>query len=216
MFKRAFIIWIFASSFAIQAAEDERRTFTVFVDNKPSGTHQIAVKTSDDGTVAVTSQADVVVKVALFTYRFTFRGAETWKGDKLIRLSTATNDNGRKHAVMVETDKDGLTATANGKSFALKGQPWVTGFWKLPPEAQRGPAVVLLDADTGKVINAKLEKVGIEKINLLGKAVECAHYRLSGGVQADLWFDGADRLVRKESIEEGHRTVLELSRLQRE
>ena len=49
-----------------------------------------------------------------------------------------------------------------------------------------------------------------------GQAVECAHYRVSGGAQADLWFDANERLVRQDSIEDGHRTVLELTRLQRE
>ena len=82
---------------------------------------------------------------------------------------------------------------------------------------QRGPNVTLFDADTGKLINARMERVGIEKITILGKkGVDCNHYKLTGGVQVDLWYDGTDRMVRQESVEQGHRTILELSRLQRE
>lgn len=216
MFYRISLFCLLVVSSLTQAGEQEFRVFSVRVDNKPSGTHQIVIQKRDDGSLSVSSQADVTVRIAIITYRYSFRGAEIWKDGRLQQLSSTTNDNGKKHAVSLEATKDGLALKANGKESLVKGEPWLTTYWKLPPETQRGPAVTLLDADTGKLINAKMEKVGVEKISVVGKLVECVHYKLTGGVQVDLWYDGADRMVRQESIEEGHRTILELTRLQRE
>jgi hypothetical protein len=212
------LVWIVLLSAVSQAraAEEERRTFAVRVDNKPVGAHQMIIQSQDDGTVTVNSQADVTVKFALITYKYAFRGAEIWKEGKIRQITTSTNDNGKKHSVSAVGTKEGLSVSADGRDFQVKGDAWATTYWKLPPENQRGPAVTLFDADTGKLINAKLEKIGVEKITVMGKPVDCAHYKLSGGVQVDLWYDGADRMVRQESLEQGHRTVLDLSRLQRE
>ena len=110
---------------------------------------------------------------------------------------------------------DGLAVKADGKETMVKGSVWPTSYWKLPSEKNRGPGIVLIDADTGNLINARMEKVGVEQRTVLGQAVELNHYRLTGGVKADVWYDNADRLTHQESIEDGHLTVLELTRLQR-
>jgi hypothetical protein len=48
-----------------------------------------------------------------------------------------------------------------------------------------------------------------------GANVQCAHWRVAGGAQVDLWYDGFDRLVREESLEDGHKTLLELIQVNR-
>ncbi len=214
-FQIAIIVVLCGATF-LHAAGEERRTFSILVDNKPAGSHVLLIQSRDDGSEVVTSQADVVVKGLLFTYKYAYRGVETWQGDRLLRLSTTTNDDGKKHSVAAEAAKDGLAMKADGKESLVKGAFWLTSYWKLPSEKQRGPGILLIDADTGNLINARMEKVGAEKMTVLGQTVELNHYRLTGGVKADLWYDGADRLMRQESIEDGHLTVLELSRLQRD
>jgi hypothetical protein len=201
---------------AARAGEEERRSFAVSVDRKPAGANVLVIQTRDDGSVAIASQADVSVRIAVVSYKYTFRGTEVWQGDRLAQLATATNDDGKKHNVSAERTKDGLLVKADGKESLLKGDVWTTTYWKLPPEGRRGPEVTLLDADTGRPIAAKMEKVGLEKLTVLGKPLDCAHYRLTGGVQVDLWYDGSDRMVRQEMVEQGHRTVMELTQLQRD
>jgi Domain of unknown function (DUF6134) len=216
MYPRYTLLAFLFSVAGLQAGEEERRTFAISVDGKSAGTHTLIIQTKDDKSVIVTAQADVTVRVAVIRYTYSFRGTEIWKDGKLHQLSTTTNDNGKKHSVTADATKEGLAVKADGRDTQIRGEPWVTTYWKLPAEKQRGPNVGLLDADTGKLISAKLEKIGIEKVTALGKAVECTHWRLTGGVAVDLWYDGSDRLVRQESIEEGHRTILELTRLLRE
>src|SRR5262249_12721149 len=92
---------------------------------------------------------------------------------------------------------------------------WTTSYWRLPDGERTDRDIALLDADTAKEIAAKLDYVETKPITVAGQTVQCAHYRLRGGVQVDLWYDGKDRLVRQESIEEGHRTVLDLTSVRR-
>jgi hypothetical protein len=188
----------------------------VTVEKKPAGSHEIVIQTLDDNSVVVTARAEIKAPVALITYTYSFRSSEFWKHGRLQQLSTSTNDNGKKHTVSAEATKEGLAVNADGRETLLRGEPWVTTYWKLPPENRRGPNVGLLDADTGKTINARLEKVGVEKIAVLGKTVDCVHWKLTGGAVVDLWYDGSNRLIRQESLEDEHRTVLELAKLQRE
>jgi hypothetical protein len=214
-YRFALFTWLVIIA-AAQAGGEERRIFSVTVDRRQGGTNQIVIQTRDDGSTVVNSQADVTVRIALVTYRYSFRGTEVYKEGKLAQLSSTTNDDGKKHSVSGEANKDGLALTADGANVQVKGEPWLTTYWQLPPEGKRGPNVTLLDADTGKLIAAKMEKIGVEKISVLGKGTDCVHYRLTGGVQVDLWYDGADRMVRQEMVEDGHRTIMELSRFQRD
>jgi hypothetical protein len=215
MIARSSILVLLVSAAIAQAGDEERRTYSVAVDKKPAGSHQIVIQTRDDGTQVVNCQADVTVRVFLITFRYSFRSTETYKNGQLVQMSSNTNDDGKKHSVSIEANDQGLAMKADGKDILLKGNYWTTTYWKLPPEKQRGPNIAILDADTGKVTNAKFDKVGAEKLTIAGQAIDCTHYRLSGNVKADLWFDGNERMVRQDSVEDGHRTVLELTGSQR-
>jgi Family of unknown function (DUF6134) len=213
-FQIAIIVVLHGALF-VHAGGEERRTFSVTVDKKPAGSNELVIQVRDDGAEVVTSQADVTVKAFLFTYKYTYHGVETWKDNRLLRLATTTNDDGKRHAVVAEAIHDGLAVKADGKEMSVMGPVWPTSYWKLPSEKNRGPGILLIDADTGKLINARIEKVGVEKRTVIDQTVELNHYRLTDGVKADLWYDNADRLTHQESIEDGHLTVLELTRLQR-
>ena len=45
--------------------------------------------------------------------------------------------------------------------------------------------------------------------------VTCSRYRLSGDLEADLWFDGQNRIVRQKTIEDGYPTEVRLTRVHR-
>ena len=196
------------------SAELERRTFNIFVDGKVQGSSVMEIQAKDDGTTVLTATSKVDVKIIIH-YTFSFRGTEVWKEAKLLHMTTSTNDNGKKLAVSLERKPDGFSVTANGKASVVKGELWPTTYWKLPPGPM--PAdLALIDSDTGKIIPVKMEKVATEKLTVAGQTVNSNHYHLTGGLKVDLWYDGNDRLLRQEMVDQGHKIVLELSRLQRE
>jgi hypothetical protein len=79
----------------------------------------------------------------------------------------------------------------------------------------RDGAIPLIDADTGKDLSGKLRFVANEKVRVMGQEAALNHYKLTGQVQVDLWYDGSERLVRQEWLEQGHKTMIELIRVRR-
>ncbi len=100
---------------------------------------------------------------------------------------------------------------SDGKERKLPRHVWTTSYWHAPEEDLLGQTVPLLDFDKGRSLSAKLERVGEEPLALGEKDQPCIHYRLRGDVEVDLWYDSAGRLVRRDAVESGHRTRLELT-----
>jgi YD repeat-containing protein len=198
------------------AADTEARDFAVSVDNKPAGEYHMTITRQDDGSVTMTAQADIHFTAYLIKkYSYTFRDTEVWKGGRCLRLDSTCNDDGTNYTVSAVADGATLRVRVNGQERITRGEVWLTTYWCLPIMDQRNRAVPLLDADTGRDITATLQYVGPAKVNVGGTAVDVAHWRLSGGVQVELYYDGQERLVRQEFVENGYRTVLELSRIRK-
>ena len=210
------IVLAMCNSSPAAAADSETREFVVSIDGKKAGEFHMSVKQQDDGTMVMNGHADVKISYLVYNYTYSYRGTEIWKDGRLQRLFSNANDNGKKLSVMATGDGDSLRITANGQQRKSRPDLWTTTYWHLVDAKFRNRGVPLLDADTGKEIAANLQHVGTSQINVNGSAQNCAHYRVTGrGVQADLWYDSQERLVRQESIEDGHKTLLELSRIRR-
>lgn len=205
-----------AATGALQAAPPiiETRVFRVSVDQKPAGEYRMNIRQEGD-TATMTGQADVRVRYLIVNYVYTFRGSEVWKGDRLTRLDTNTVDDKKHFNVTAWAEGTALRVRANGQERATTPDAWSTTYWRLPAAKFRNQNVALIDADTGKDINASLKYVGLENTPVAGQVVQCAHWRVTGGVTVDLWYDGGDRLVREESVEDGHKTLLELTQVNR-
>src|SRR5207249_2066538 len=109
----------------------------------------------------------------------------------------------------------GLRVTVNGTERVTRPDVWTTTYWRLADAKFRNQDVPLLDGDTGRDLTAKLQYVDTVPLNVDGQQQQCVHYRLTGQVQVELWYDSQEHLVRQESLEDGHRSVLELSALRR-
>lgn len=202
----------FGMGWDAQAAETQVRNFQVFVDNRPAGSYRMAIVPRADGSVAVTCQADVRVRVFVVGYHYSYRGTEVWKDGRLLQLDSRADDDGKQFAVTAQAEGEALRVRSNGQERVIRKDVWTTSCWQLPPASFRNRAIVLLDADTGREVNGNLFSVGVNRLNVAGQVMDCAHYRVTGGVQLELWFDAQERLVRQESVEDGHRTVLEMRR----
>jgi hypothetical protein len=199
-----------------QAAEAEVRHFNVIIDKKPAGTYSLTINRRDDGSMAVAAQAAVNVRYLVFKYSYTLRGTEVWKDGRLVQLDSTCNDDGKQYTVAVRPNGNGLDVQVNGQVRQTRGDVWVTTYWCLPAPNFRNQAVPLLDADTGKDIPGRLHFVAQVQLSVAGQVQNCSHYRVTGGgLQVDLWYDGQERMVRQEAVEDGHRTVLELVRIER-
>lgn len=215
MYHRSSFVVVIALAFfscaqVLAQYKSEYRVFKVLVDSSDAGTYTQTITTYGEGTTDFFGKSDVKFKVLGFTYQQAFRGQERWKEGKLLHLSSASNDNGTPHTLVVDADKDQLRVREGGKERMIPGDVWSSSYWTVPTEEQRKGQLVLLDADTGIDHQVKIENLGkvVQIVN--GQRVNCIHYRISGGIHADLWFDESDRLVRREMERRGKRVTLML------
>lgn len=199
------------------AAQTEVREFAIRVDGSPAGTYRMTIQPGPDGAVTLTAQAEAKVKVLLVTaYRYSYHGVEVWKDGRLVRFDSSGAENGKKFAISAAVEGDRLRVTANGQQYLARRDAWVNTYWQLPEERYRGREVPLLGCDTGKEESRLLQHVGTQRITVAGQSHDCAHYRIHTTPPHDLWFDATGRLVRQEWLSpEGHRSVLELTRVSR-
>jgi hypothetical protein len=201
-----------ALSAPARAADSEVRTFAISVDGTKSGDYKMTIATKDDGTVTMSGQADVNVKVLLVTaYSYSYNGVEVWKDGRLQRFESYATENGKRYAVNATAAGDKLRVKVNGQERLTRPDAWVNTYWRLPDAKYRDQSVPLLGCDYGLDDARELKFVGNEQITVNGQAMSCAHYRIMTEPSHELWYDGQERLVRQEWVSSGRKTVLELT-----
>jgi len=200
------------------AGNVEHREFSLRVDNKPAGNYEMVITAHDDGTTVVSCVAKVEVRKILGIYKYTYnyRGTETWQGPRLMRLESSTNDNGTRLTVIAVAEGNWLRVKVNDQERMSRPDVWTTSYWRLPEAKFRNGGVPLLDADTGRAIDGEVRYVGINALVIGGQKQNCPHYHVTGkGIDVEVWYDAQERMVRQECVEQGVRTVFELTGLRR-
>jgi hypothetical protein len=215
--------------------ERETREFKVSVDGKGRGQCTIEISRRDDGSDQMHIDAALSFNYVVYEYRYLSVGTEVWKDGRLVRLENMADYNGTKYVVRAKADQKGLRVTVNDQSSQVEPDVWVTSYWRLPDRlAQIEPAggsgvvptggrraarkggtvtIALLDSDKGVRRKGEVQRIGDETITVAGQRVTCTHFKIGGDVKVDVWYDGDQRLVRQETVESGHKTVMELTRL---
>jgi hypothetical protein len=203
----------FISSTAARAdsVNTQTRNFHISVDGARCGTFRLTIATHPDGRDVVEGDAALELKYFLYTFRYASKGVETWLAGRLQHLDNEARYGGSKYEVSARRLGQDLVVQTNGTQRRVRGDVWVTSYWREPAAALVGQNVALLDADKGRTLTGKLERLGNEPIPMGGQNQPCTHYRLKGEVEVDLWYDAESRLVRQHSIESGHKTQIELA-----
>ncbi|MFM7148329.1 MAG: DUF6134 family protein [Gemmataceae bacterium] len=197
------------------AADIETRDYTVQVSGKVGGEVHMTIHRQDNGMILMRCDTDIQVPLILTSYKFVYRGLELWKDHRLVRYDSNTDDNGKRYIISAVAETQGIRLKVNNAERIVRPEIWLTSYWRLPDPKLRNGVVPIIDADTGRELDSKLQYVANEKLAIAGQQVPLNHYRLTGKVEVDLWYDGTDRLVRQEWVEQGHKTVVELVRVRR-
>jgi len=198
-----------------RAADTETRDFVVRVDGKPAGNAIMTFQRRDDGTTIVTCNTNVRVRVLIKTYVYTCQTRETWKDGRLQQLAGSCNDDGKQFQVSAVAQADGVHVRVNGREHISKPEVWVSSYWTLPDAKLRDRVIPALEADNGRDMQGRLQFIGTVQIPVAGQMQNVQHYRFNGPTRIELYYDSAQRLVRREWVEEGHPTSLELARVRR-
>jgi hypothetical protein len=207
------LAWVGAAP--VQAGDIETRDFNVLVDGKRAGEVHMTIQHDDDGTYKMRCDTDIEVRVLLVKYRYSYRGLEVWKDGRLQRFDSTTNDDGKRFVVSAVAEANGVRFNVNNQERLVNPDVWLTSYWRLPDPRLRNQVVPLVDADTGCDLDARIQFVGQVQLPVSGQVQNVNHYHLIGKVDVHVWYDASERQVRREWVEEGHRTVLELIRVRR-
>ncbi|MGI9508875.1 MAG: DUF6134 family protein [Geminicoccaceae bacterium] len=151
--------------------------FDVMREGSDIGDHRYTFR--DDGeALSVQVETDVAVKLPLIgvtVYRFEHESHETWQDGRLSALRSTTNDDGQAHQVDL-ADAEGFPASLWNDAILRQ--------------------TVLLNTVDGRSMAASAIDVGPETVQANGKTVPAHHYRLSGDLTRDLWYDASGMLVK--------------------
>jgi hypothetical protein len=208
-------LWAAAFATPSQAGDIETRDFNVLVDGKRAGEVHMTIQREDDGTFKMRCDTDIEVRVLLVRYRYSYRGMEVWKDGRLQRFDSTTNDDGKRFVVSAVAEANGLRLNVNNQDRLVNPDVWLTSYWRLPDPKLRQQLVPIIDADTGRDLDARIQLIGPVQLPISGQVQNVNHYHLVGKVDVHVWYDASERLVRQEWVEEGHRTILDLIRVRR-
>ena len=174
--------------------------FKAFLDGKAIGEHRFTVVT-EGATRRVNSDADFVVKFLGFSaYRYRHHAQEQWSGDCLAGLVASTDDDGKPASVKLTKTGDANEIATEGGNSSVSGCLMTYAYWNPAMRTQRR----LLNPQTGKVDDVKIERVADGDVTVGGKPVHAIDWRVTGGeAPVDVWISdqgewvGLDSMVSK-------------------
>jgi hypothetical protein len=186
----------------IPAAGKMHQTYDIIRQGSKIGTNTVDIERRGD-TTEVKISTKVLVKIMFVeAYRYEHDATETWKAGQLAAFTSQTNDNGTPHKVTVTAGSTKLDILSDGKHSDAPLTLRPASLWDKSFDAQ----AELFDPKDGKRLAVKTKDLGEEKLTVAGVAHDTHHYKISGDLDRDVWFDG-DTLVRMKLVGSDHSTI---------
>jgi len=168
--------------------------FKVLRDGDEVGTHTLRFARDGDATrVEVETHVNVTLPfIGVSVYHFDHEGAETWRDGALVALSSRTDDDGKDHELRVTRSGDRLEVRSNTGEHHSSGALLPASLWN--PDLVRHR--VLLNTLDGREMPVAVVDEGEEAVDVRGTTVRARHYRLTGGLDRELWYDADGVLVK--------------------
>ena len=189
------------------------REFRILVDGKHRGDQSMTFSHLADGSEMMQGEAEVLINLIVYRYRYASAGTEVWKDGRLIKLVNEADYNGDKYVIQGSAVQQGLHYQVNGESQKAPSDIWAASYWREPDAKRVGKKVRLLDSDKGNQLTATIQKLDPETIMLDSTPIKANRYHLNGDVEVNVWYDKHGLIVRQESVESGHKTRLDLVKI---
>jgi len=170
--------------------------FAVHHDGDRIGTHELTFRRTGPERLTVEIAIDLKVGFAFVTlFRYTHRNETRWADGKLVRMDARTNDDGTTHRVRAERTADGQlrVTTKDGKTRTVPGDTLPSTYWMTATVEQN----VLLNTQKGKLADiAVAPRPQTDRVPAPGGPVAAQGYTMSGGLDAEAWYDAQGRWVK--------------------
>jgi hypothetical protein len=150
------------------------------------GTHRTTFRRDGDSLVVNTAVEVTVGFGPITLVRYTHRSFELWQRDRLVGLSGQTNRNGSHLQMDARWTDGGLAVQGSGtKPYVAPANALPTTYWN--PRMLLGPMIGTQD---GGLVKPAVTAQPHDAIRLAsGNSIDATHYRLSGDLVLDLWYD---------------------------
>lgn len=167
--------------------------FAVWRSGSEIGRHTVTFA-SEDGALVVRSLFDIAVKLLGITvYRYKYQSQETWRDGQLAGLVSTVNDNGTETKIDARKAGDTLVvAGPEAKNEVVTLPILPSTHWN----AEVIDATRVLNTLNGKVDAVKLVPLGIESVPVAGVPHAATHYRYTGEITAESWYDAGGHWVK--------------------
>ncbi|WP_340109207.1 DUF6134 family protein [Pikeienuella sp. HZG-20] len=118
------------AAFAAGETAGGARRYTILRGGAVVGSHTHDVRLDADGRVQVAIDIEMKIKVLGITaYRYEMANRETWAGGRLLRMDSATNDDGDQDYARVKPAGDMLEIDGSAHQGAVAGDAASTTYW---------------------------------------------------------------------------------------
>jgi hypothetical protein len=208
-------VLVMAGAVAAVAADDfpygSTHSFAVYRNGQQIGSHSLAFQGNGQQRTVATSIDFAVKALGLTVYRYSHRGNEVWKGSMLQSIDTKTDDNGKQFTMRARHDGNRLAVERKGADIgfgtsvndqglqrndavveALPSTLLPSTHWNLNQVKQS----MLLNTQYGTPSKVQITNLGQQTIKTSARSIEATHYRYTGDITMDQWFDDRGRWVK--------------------
>lgn len=195
-------VLVLACAFAGSAAAvaQERLVFDVLRDGETIGQHHLEFEREDSGLKVSVETALSVTRAFITVFRYEHKRVERWQDGQLLSLAGMTNDDGEETELSIVLKDKEYTRTVNGEDEQMAGSLGIASLWT--KDVLSGGK--LLSAENHEVYRVRADMLGREMIRLGSGEIEADHYRLSGQLTRDVWYDPDGRLAQVRYEDEGY------------
>ncbi len=163
----------------------QRLSYAIMRNGSQIGLHEMEIAT-DGATVTVDFRTQIAVKVMFVNaYSFGYAGREIWAQNSFVSFQSKTNDNGASHAVTATFEADKTVIVADGKTISAAGNVIPASFWNMAFLTRTD----FFHTENGQLLKISVTDLGDEQLSTRMGPKLAHHYRLTGGLERDLWFD---------------------------
>jgi hypothetical protein len=189
-------------------AESGRAEYVIKRNGDPIGTLKIDFLRDGDRLVATSDYSLKIKLMAIVLYRYDKRMVETYENGRLVAYESDIDDNGKKSQVRVNRRGDALSIVHPKGTLTAPIGLYPSTYW--PPATI--DQTQMIDSSDGVLMNVKTVEAATGALTIDGRSVNAKHYRMSGAVERDLWYDSETGAWLKMKLEGSDGSVIEIER----
>jgi len=169
-----------------------RIDFRVLREGSEIGSHTLSFH-RDGSRLTVDVAIDLNVTMLGFSlYRYSHRARETWEGNRLAALDTATEDNGKTARVSGRQAGDEFVVTSGASETVFPGNAMPSSHWNRNWLEGRP----LINTQTGARIDFHADPGASETVETASGPRQAQRFAISGALRKDIWFDASGNWVK--------------------